>query len=216
MVIGCTRREIGVQMPMYSDEFRPRGGRAGIRSAFRVPERFGSRRPAATADGLPQAAHADQAFFERQPPGTVAVRHDGVRLTVPGALGDLCALDGENPEFFDKRGTSLGQLEIQGVADTPLTCSLFAISNLSKVRGCAYFVVCYFTRHTVAQSFEVQSVNPDTLGRLLKRLGMKWIPATNNMSGATTEVCEAARKKCQRHHWRLRDWCGRGRPRRVR
>jgi hypothetical protein len=144
-------------------------------------------------------------FFERQPPGTIAVRHDGVRLAVPGALGDLCALDGENPEFCDRRGRSLGQLEIQGVADTPLTCSLFAISNLSKVRGGAYLAVWYLTRHTVAQSFEVQSVNPDTLGRLLKRLGMKWIPATSNMSGATTEVCEAARKKCQRHHWRLRD-----------
>jgi hypothetical protein len=192
-------------MPTYSDEFRPRGAPSGIRSAFRAPGRHGGRRSAATADGLPQAAHADQVFFERQPPGTVAVRHDGVRLAVPGALGDLCALDGENPEFFDRRGTSLGQLEIQGVADTPLTCSLFAISNLSKVRGGAYLAVWYLTRHTVAQSFEVQSVNPDTLGRLLKRLGMKWIPATSNMSGATTEVCEAARKKCQRHHWRLRE-----------
>jgi hypothetical protein len=151
---------------------------------------------------------ADRAFFERQPAGTVAVRHDGVRLAVPGALGDLCALDGENPEFFDRRGTSLGQLEIQGVADTPLTCSLFAISNLSEVRGGAYLAVWYLTRHTVAQSFEVQSVNPDTLGRLLKRLGMKLIPATSNMAGATAEVCEAARKKCQRHRWRLRDAAG--------
>ena len=205
MVIGCTRREIGGQMPTYGDELRPRGGTTGMRSTFRVPGRFGSRRSAATADGLPQAAHAEQAFFERQPPGTVAVRHDGVRLAVPGALGDLSALDGENPEFFDRRGTSLGHLEIQGVADTPLTCSLFAISNLSNVRGGAYLAVWYLTRHTVAQSFEVQSVNPDTLGRLLKRLGMKWIPATTNMLGATAEVCEAARKKCQRHHWRLRD-----------
>ena len=192
-------------MPMYIDEFRSRSGTAGSRSAFRVPGRFGSRRPPAKPGALPQAADADQAFFERQPRGTVAVRHDGVRLAVPGALGDLCALDGENPEFFDRRGTSLGQLEIQGVADTPLTCSLFAISNLSKVRGGAYLAVWYLTRHTVAQSFEVQSVNPNTLGRLLKRLGMKWIPATNNMSGVTAEVCEAARRKCQRHHWRLRD-----------
>jgi hypothetical protein len=197
-------------MPTFSDEFRPRGGTTGIRSTFRVPGRFGSRRLPSTADGLPEAAQADQAFFQRQPPGTVAVRHDGVRLAVPGALGDLCALDGENPEFFDRRGTSLGHLEIQGVADTPLTCSLFAISNLSKVRGGAYLAVWYLTRHTVAQSFEVQSVNPDTLGRLLKRLGMKWIPATNNMSGTTTEVCEAARRKCQRHHWRLRDGAGEG------
>ena len=187
------------------DQFRPRGGTSGIRSAFGVPARFGTRRSAATADGVPQAAQADQAFFERQPPGTVAVRHDGVRLTVPGTLGDLCALDGENPEFFDKRGASLGQLEIQGVTDTPLTCSLFAISNLSKVRGGAYLAVWYLTQHTVAQSFEVQSVNPETLGRLLKRLGMKVIPATSNMAGTTTEVCEAARKKCQRHHWRLRE-----------
>lgn len=192
-------------MPTYSDEFRPRGAPSGIRSAFRVPGRSRTRRPAATADGLAQAAQADQGFFERLPPGTIAVRHDGVRLAVPGALGDLCALDGENPEFFDRRGTSLGHLEIQGVADTPLTCSLFAISNLSKVRGGAYLAVWYLTRHAVAESFEVQSVNPDTLGRLLKRLGMKWMPASNNMSGATTEVCEAARKKCERHHWRLRD-----------
>src|ERR1700730_1976168 len=205
MSIGCTRREIGAHMSTYSDEFRPRGGNDGIRSAFRVLGRHGSRQSAATANGPPRAAQADQAFFERQPPGTIAVRHDGVRLAVPGALGDLCALDGENPEFFDRRGTSLGHLEIQGVADTPLTCSLFAISNLSKVRGGAYLAVWYLTRHTVAQSFEVQSVNPDTLGRLLKRLGMKWIPATNNMSGTTTDVCEAARRKCQRHHWRLWD-----------
>jgi hypothetical protein len=186
-------------------EFHPRGGTSGIRSAFRAPGRFGTRRSPTTAQDVPQAAQADQAFFERQPPGTVAVRHDGVRLKVPGSLGDLCALDGQNPEFFDKRGTSLGQLEIQGVADTPLTCSLFAISNLSKVRGGAYLAVWYLTQHTVAQSFEVQSVNPDTLGRLLKRLGMKLIPATSNMAGTTTEVCEAAKKKCQRHHWRLRE-----------
>jgi hypothetical protein len=192
-------------MAMHSDEFRRRGGTSGLRSAFRVPGRFGTRRPATTSEGLPQAAQADQAFFERQPAGTVAVRHDGVRLAVPGSLGDLGALDGENPEFFDRRGRSLGELEIQGVADKPLTCSLFAISNLSKVRGGAYLAVWYLTRHTIAPSFEVQSVNPDTLGRLLKRLGMKLIPATSNMAGATTEVCEAARKKCQRHHWRLRD-----------
>jgi hypothetical protein len=192
-------------MATYSDEFHRKGGTSGIRSAFRVPDRFGTRRPATTSGGPSQAALADQAFFERQPPGTVAVRHDGVRLAVPGALGDLCAVDGENPEFFDRRDRSLGQLEMQGVADTPLTCSLFAISNLSKVRGGAYLAVWYLTRHTIAPSFEVQSVNPDTLGRLLKRLGMKLIPATNDMAGATTEVCEAARKKCQRHHWRLRD-----------
>jgi len=192
-------------MGTHGDEFHGRAGTSGIRSAFRVPGRFGTRRPATAREGLPQAAQADQAFFERQPPRTVAVRHDGVRLAVPGALGDLRALDGENPEFFDRRGMSLGQLEIQGVADTPLTCSLFAISNLSKVRGGAYLAVWYLTRHTIAPSFEVQSVNPDTLGRLLKRLGMRLIPATSNMAGATTEVCEAARKKCQRHHWRLRD-----------
>ncbi len=192
-------------MATHSDEFHRRGGTSGIRNAFRVPGRFGTRRPATAGEGLPQAAQADQVFFEGQPPRTVAVRHDGVRLAVPGALGDLCALEGENPEFFDRRGMSLGQLEIQGVADTPSTCSLFAISNLSKVRGGAYLAVWYLTRHTIAPSFEVQSVNPDTLGRLLKRLGMKLIPATNNMAGATTEVCEAARKKCQRHHWRLRD-----------
>ncbi|TMK47217.1 MAG: hypothetical protein E6G66_11370 [Actinobacteria bacterium] len=192
-------------MGTHGDEFHGRAGTSGIRSAFRVPGRFGTRRPATAREGLPQAAQADQAFFERQPPRTVAVRHDGVRLAVPGALGDLRALEGENPEFFDRRGMSLGQLEIQGVADTPLTCSLFAISNLSKVRGGAYLAVWYLTRHTIAPSFEVQSVNPDTLGRLLKRLGMRLIPATSNMAGATTEVCEAARKKCQRHHWRLRD-----------
>jgi len=192
-------------MAMHGDEFHRSGGTSGIRSAFRVPAHFGTRRPATVRGATPEVAPAGQAFFEQQPPGTVAVRHDGVRLTVPGALGDLCALDGENPEFFDRRDRSLGQLEIQGVADTPLTCSLFAISNLSKVRGGAYLAVWYLTRHTIAPSFEVQSVNPDTLGRLLKRLGMKLIPATKNMSGATTEVCEAARKKCQRHHWRLRD-----------
>src|SRR5882672_2335332 len=211
MVIGSTRRENGAQMATYGEEFHRRRGTSGIRSAFRVPGRYGARWPGTATEGLPQASQADeanQAFFERQPSGTVAVRHDGVRLTVPGALGDLCALDGENPEFFDRRGRSLGHLEIQGVADTPLTCSLFAISNLSKVRGGAYLAVWYLTRHTVAQSFEVQSVNPDTLGRLLKRLGMKVVPATNNMAGATAEVCEAARKKCQRHHWRLRDAAG--------
>jgi hypothetical protein len=192
-------------MATHSDELHRRGAAGGIRSAFRVPGRFGTKRPATTSEGLAQAAQADQEFFERHPPGTVAVRHDGVRLVVPGSLGDLTALDGENPEFFDRGGMSLGELEIQGVADTPLTCSLFAISNLSKVRGGAYLAVWYLTRHTIAPSFEVQSVNPDTLGRLLKRLGMKLIPATTNMAGATTEVCEAARKKCQRHHWRLRD-----------
>jgi len=189
-------------MSMHGDDVHRRGG---TRSAFRVPGRFGTRRPATASEATPEVAPADRVFFEQQPPGTVAVRHDGVRLAVPGAPGDLCALDNENPEFFDRRGRSLGQLEIQGVADTPLTCSLFAISNLSKVRGGAYLAVWYLTRHAIAPSFEVQSVNPDTLGRLLKRLGMKLIPATKNMSGATTEVCVAARKKCQRHHWRLRD-----------
>jgi hypothetical protein len=192
-------------MATHRDEFHRRSATSGIRSAFHVPARFGTRRQTTATGGLPPAAQADQGIFEGLPPGTVALRHDGVRLAVPGALGDLCALDGENPEFFDPRGRSLGQLEIQGVADTPSTCSLFAISNLSKVRGGAYLAVWYLTRHTIAPSFEVQSVNPDTLGRLLKRLGMKLIPATNNMAGATTEVCEAARKKCQRHHWRLRD-----------
>jgi hypothetical protein len=192
-------------MAMHGDESYRRRGTSGIRNAFRVPGRFGTKRLATARGATPEVAPADQAFFEQQPPGTVAVRHDGVRLAVPGALGDLCALDSDNPEFFDPRGRSLGHLEIQGVADTPSTCSLFAISNLSKVRGGAYLAVWYLTRHTIAPSFEVQSVNPDTLGRLLKRLGMKLIPATKNMSGATTEVCEAARKKCQRHHWRLRD-----------
>lgn len=192
-------------MAMDGKEFHRRGGTSGIRSAFRVPGRFGTKRPATTIGATPEVAPAERAFFEQQPPGTVAVRHDGVRLAVPGAPGDLGALDGENPEFFDRRGRSLGQLEIQGVADTPSTCSLFAISNLSKVRGGAYLAVWYLTRHTIAPSFEVQSVNPETLGRLLKRLGMKLIPATKNMSGATTEVCEAARKRCQRHQWRLRD-----------
>src|SRR4030088_2962072 len=152
-------------MPTYGNEFRARAGTTGVRGPFRVPGRFGTKKPAAVADGLPRAAPTDQGFFERQPPGTVAVRHDGVRLTVPGALGDLSALDGENPEFFDRRGASLGQLEIQGVADTPMTCSLFAISNLSNVRGGAYLAVWYLTQHALAKSFEVQSVNPDTLGR---------------------------------------------------
>src|SRR5713226_8139588 len=192
-------------MATQSDEFHRRGGTSGIRNAFRVPGRFGTRRPATTSEGLPQAAQADQAFFERQPAGTVAVRHDGVRLAVPGSLGDLGARDGENPEFFDRRGRSLGELEIQGVADTPLTCSLFAISNLSKVRGGAYLAVWYLTSHTMATSFEVQSVNPDTLGRLLKRLGMAWVPGTNNMAGETKDVSDAARRKCQRYHWRLRE-----------
>ena len=196
-------------MATHGEEFRERARTGGIRTTFRVSGRFGARRPATRTEDLledqPQAGQADQAFFERQPPGTVAVRHDGVRLAVPGAPGDLCALDGGNPEFFDRRGVSRGQLEIQGVADTPSTCSLFAISNLSKVRGGAYLAVWYLTRHAMARSFEVQSVNPDTLGRLLKRLGMKLVPATSNMAGATQQVCEAARSKCQRHHWRLRD-----------
>src|SRR4030081_2220568 len=98
MVTGSTRREIGGQMATYRDEFRPRGGASGFRSALRVPGRFGTGRSATTADGPPeagqaeqaaQATQADQAFFERQPSGTVAVRHDGIRLAVPGALGDL-------------------------------------------------------------------------------------------------------------------------------
>jgi hypothetical protein len=140
------------------------------------------------------------------PPGTVALRQDGVALVVPGEPGNLTALDGRgNPEFFDHDGSPLGHIEMQGVSDTPLSCSLFAISNLSKVRGAAYLAVWYLTRHTMAPSFEVQSVNPKTLGRLLKRLGMEWVPGTNNMAGPTTEVCQAARRKCQNHHWRLQE-----------
>jgi hypothetical protein len=145
-----------------------------------------------------------EALFAEQP-GTIAVRQDGVRMVVPGTPGDLSALDSENPEFFDHNGKALGHIEIQGVVDTPMTCSLFAISNLSKVRGGAYLAVWYLTRHATATEFEVQSVNPNTLGHLLKRLGMKWTPGTKNMAGTTREVCAAARRKCQSHHWRLRE-----------
>jgi hypothetical protein len=154
--------------------------------------------------GVSQAAQATEAFFSGQPPGTIAVRRDGIRLAVPAAPGGFGA-ESENLEFFGRDGTSLGHIEIMGVADTPRTCSLFAISNLSKVRGAAYLAVWHLTRRTAAPSFEVHSVNPTTLGRLLKRLGMKWMTATNDMVGATEEVCAAARRKCQSHHWRLRD-----------
>jgi hypothetical protein len=149
--------------------------------------------------------HDSESFFEEHPPGTVAVREDGIRLVVPGEPGDLDVLDGGNPEFFDHDGTALGPIEVQGIADTPMTCSLFAISNLSKVRGAAYLAIWYLTRHTTARSFEVHSVNPSTLGRLLKRLGMDWMPGTNNMEGETEQVCEAARKKLHHHRWRLRE-----------
>ena len=198
-------------MATYSSGARPRGEATGIRSAFRGSQQGGTKRsgtgPSRTSEGsVSQAAQANEAFFSRQPPGTIAVRHDGVRLVVPGTLGDLGALDcSENLEFFDSDGTALGHIEMLGVADTPLTCSLFAISNLSKVRGAAYLAVWYLTRHTAAPSFEVHSVDPATLGRLLKRLGMKWMAATKNMAGVADEVCAAARRKCQSHHWRLRD-----------
>lgn len=143
--------------------------------------------------------------FADAPPGTVAVRDDGVHLVVPGHPGDLEALDGPaNPEFFDRDGTPLGPIEITGVADTPRTCSLFAISNLSKVRGAAYLALWYLTHHTSAPAVEVQSVNPNTLGRLLLRLGMQPVPATNNMAGDTEAICRAARRKCQSHQWVLR------------
>lgn len=147
---------------------------------------------------------ADEAFAD-VPPGTIAVRDDGICLVVPGEVGDLGALDGPaNPEFYDRDGTSLGQIEITGVADTPRTCSLFAISNLSKVRGAAYLALWYLTHHTSAPDVEVQSVNPNTLGRLLVRLGMQEVPATNNMAGDTEAINRAARRKCQSHQWTLR------------
>ena len=202
---AAQRREVGDHMTRDTSGVRPRS-EAGIRSAFGGPSRFGARRSWASEMSMSQAAQANEAFFSRQPPGTIAVRQDGIRLVVPGTLGDPGALDGsENLEFFDGDGTALGHIEILGVADTPRTCSLFAISNLSKVRGAAYLAVWYLTRHTAAPSFEVHSVNPATLGRLLKRLGMKWMAATNNMIGVTEEVCVAARRKCRSHHWRFRD-----------
>ncbi|MGH2719080.1 MAG: hypothetical protein ACRDJU_10920 [Actinomycetota bacterium] len=143
--------------------------------------------------------------FDKAPPGTIAVRDDGICLVVPGAVGDLEALDGPaNPEFYDRDGTPLGPIEITGVSDTPRTCSLFAISNLSKVRGAAYLALWYLTHHTSAPALEVQSVNPNTLGRLLLRLGMKGVPATNNMAGDTEAIRRAALRKCQSHHWVLR------------
>lgn len=191
-------------MATYEKHFRPRDG-SRVRSAFGGAGRAESGRaltPAGTASG---SAQVSEAFFAQQPPGTIAVRNDGIRLVVPGTPGDLCALDADNPQFFDRNGKSLGHMEIQGVTDTPSSCSLFAISNLSKVRGGAYLAVWYLTGHTMATDFEVQSVNPNTLGRLLKRVGMKWIPGTKNMAGTTPEVCAAARKKCQSHHWRLRE-----------
>jgi len=159
-----------------------------------------------TIEAEPEAERdpAGDAFAEA-PPGTIAVREDGVCLVVPGPVGDLEALDGPaNPEFYDRDGTPLGSIEITGIADTPRTCSLFAISNLSKVRGAAYLALWYLTHHTSAPALEVQSVNPTTLGRLLLRLGMTPVPATNNMTGDTDAVCRAARRKCQSHQWVLR------------
>jgi len=148
----------------------------------------------------------DQALFSRYPPNTVAVRTDGVYFAVPGGPGNLRALDGkDNPEFYDKNGHLLGAVEVSGVNDAPQTCSLFAISNLSRVRGAAYLVVWYLTRYTAAPAFEVHSVNPQTLGRLLKRVGMTWAALRKDMVGSTEEVCRAARQKCQKHHWRLRE-----------
>ncbi len=197
---------MGDQMAPYGEGVGPRSATSGVRSAFRGSGRFGPRRHGTSQATVSQAAQANDAFFVRQSPGTVAVRQDGVHLVVPGQIGDVGALDGnENPEFFDREGSTLGQIEILGVADTPMTCSLFAISNLSKVRGAAYLAVWYLTSHTMATSFEVQSVNLHTLGRLLKRLGMAWVPGTNNMAGETKDVSDAARRKCQRHHWRLRE-----------
>jgi hypothetical protein len=198
-------------MARHTSGVPPRGEATGIRSAFRGSGQFRTRRAwtgrSRTGEGsASQAAQANEAFFSRQPPGTIAVRRDGVRLVVPGTLGDPGALNGsENLEFFDGDGTALGHIEILGITDTPMTCSLFAISNMSKIRGVAYLAVWYLTRHTAAPSFEVHSVNPATLGRLLRRLGMKWMAATNNMAGVTEEICAAARRKCQSHHWRLRD-----------
>jgi hypothetical protein len=72
------------------------------------------------------------------------------------------------------------------------------------VRGASYLAVWYLTTHTAAATFEVQSVNPATLGRLLKRIGMRAVPGTNNMAGDTAAICRAARRKCENHHWTLR------------
>jgi hypothetical protein len=70
-------------MATHNDEFHHRAGTSGIRSPFRVPGRVGTRRPATAGGGPSQAAQADRAFFERQPPGTVAVRHDGAAWRFP-------------------------------------------------------------------------------------------------------------------------------------
>lgn len=143
--------------------------------------------------------------FRNHPPNTVAVRDDGVSLVVPGPVGDLNALDGaESPEFVGPDQEPLGVVEVQGISDTPMTCSLFAISNLSKVRGAAYLALWYLASHTSARAIEVGSVNPKTLGPLLERLGMSWIPGTRNMTGDTTAIRRAARRKCEGHNWQLR------------
>lgn len=155
--------------------------------------------------GAGETATTRRSAFYGCPEGTVALRRDGTTLTVPGEIGDLGALDAQNPEFQDRTGAPLGPIEVQGIVDLPQTCSLFAISNLSSVRGGAYLAVWYLTGCTAAATLEVQSVNPSTLGRLLKRLGMAWVPGTNNMAGSTREVFEAARGKCRAHHWHLLD-----------
>ena len=145
------------------------------------------------------------ARFRNRPPTTVAVREDGVSLVVPGPVGDLNALDGpQSPEFLGPDQQPLGMVEVQGVTDTPMTCSLFAISNLSSVRGAAYLALWYLASHTSAQAIEVGSVNPTTLGPLLERLGMRWIPGTRNMTGDTAAIRRAAQRKCERHNWQLR------------
>jgi hypothetical protein len=161
----------------------------------------------------PWGAHPDasecpddaDAAFPGYPPNTVGVRRDGTFLVVPGEPGDLRALDGTaNPEFFDHTGRSLGIIEVSGVTDSPQTCALFAISNLSKVRGAAYLMVWYLTRYTTAPSLEIGSVNPDTLGRLLRRLGMAGVARCNDMVGGTDAVHAEARNKCWKHGWHLR------------
>ena len=138
------------------------------------------------------------------PPNAVARRQDGVILVVPGEPGDLAALDRDgNPEFYDREGAHLGTIDISGINEDPTTCALFAISNLSRVRGAVYLIAWYLTRHTAAKTFVVRRVNSQRLQRLLERLGMRLAAGGRDMVGSSAAVHDLARKKCHRHRWQL-------------
>lgn len=141
---------------------------------------------------------------QHPPPNAVAQRADGVVLVVPGEPGDLAALDGAaNPVFYDGEGQELGTVEVAGVEENPHDCALFAIANLSPVRGATYLIAWYVTRHTSAKTFVVRQVNSERLQRLLRRLGMGLVDGGRDMAGSTRDVCRTAAQRCRDRNWRL-------------